>query len=266
LSSVTVTIPGGTSGVRAANGEQLAANVLDNFQIIDGSILRVQQLLSLLDYSPLSFTPTGSDPSTTDSAAQIAALYSPPTGTFSWRQSGWPSELTSLWKQGVDGVMTQGLIMEFEADHGLDTDGKTSGGLWNDLVTAISAGQVNTGGYNYALGSKIQPESLTIWHNGKAVVKTTANTGATGTPTPDGNFPVYARYRNQVMKGLNPDGSHYADPVQFVAYFHAGDAVHYLNRADYGIPQSLGCIELPLASAAKVWPYLAYGTIVSVIG
>lgn len=67
------------------------------------------------------------------------------------------------------------------------------------------------------------------------------------------------------MRGANPNGSKYADPVQYVAYFHGGDAVHYIPRANYGIPQSLGCIELDLADAATAWPYLAYGTIVTVI-
>jgi hypothetical protein len=31
-----------------------------------------------------------------------------------------------------------------------------------------------------------------------------------------------------------------------------------------GTPQSLGCVELPLASAAKVWPYTPIGTLVTV--
>jgi len=28
------------------------------------------------------------------------------------------------------------------------------------------------------------------------------------------------------MHGTNPNGSKYADPVQYVAYFHDGDGVH----------------------------------------
>ena len=48
------------------------------------------------------------------------------------------------------------------------------------------------------------------------------------------------------MRGTNPDGGTYADPVQFVAYFNGGDALHYMPRTSYGDPQSLGCVELPL--------------------
>ena len=68
------------------------------------------------------------------------------------------------------------------------------------------------------------------------------------------------------MRGTNPDGSHYADPVQFVAYFNGSDAVHYFPRGSYGSPQSLGCIELPLGAAGTAWPYLTYGSLVTVTG
>ncbi len=68
------------------------------------------------------------------------------------------------------------------------------------------------------------------------------------------------------MKGTNPDGSKYADPVAWVAYFRAGEAVHYFPRASYGYPQSLGCVELPSGPAERAWPYLTYGTLVTVTG
>ncbi len=49
------------------------------------------------------------------------------------------------------------------------------------------------------------------------------------------------------MSGTNPDGSHYNDPgIQFVSYFNGGDALHAFTRAQYGFPQSLGCVEMAL--------------------
>jgi hypothetical protein len=77
---------------------------------------------------------------------------------------------------------------------------------------------------------------------------------------------VYLRYRFQIMRGTNPDGSSYADPVEYVAYFDGGDAVHYFPRGSYGSPQSLGCVELPITAAARAWPYLTYGSLVTVAG
>jgi len=265
LSDVTLTVPGGSGGVRAENGSTLTGSEVENFAIEDGSVLRLQQLLSLLDYSPLSWTPSGPAISATNIAGQLAAMYAPPVGRFAWESSGWPSSLTGLWQPGAYDVFTRGLVMSFQADHGLIVNGAPSAGLWNDMLSAIGTNEVNTGGYNYAVGDKVAPQTLTIYHDGTVVLRTSANTGIPQSPTPSGTFTVYARYRNYVMRGTNPNGVKYADPVQFVAYFYDGDAVHYFPRADYGIPQSLGCIELPLAKAAVAWSYLAYGTLITVI-
>jgi L,D-transpeptidase catalytic domain len=213
----------------------------------------------------LSWTPSATAIAPNEVAEQQAALFTPPAGTFTWTDRGWPGRLRRLWKEGAYTVFTKGLVMSFEADHGLPPNGSVGPALWNSLLNALASNAVNTGGYNYALANKKAPESFTVWHDGRVVLRSQMNTGISDSPTPDGNFPVFTRLRNQVMKGTNPDGAKYADPVQFVAYFHDNDAVHYMSRADYGIPQSLGCIELPLADAAIAWPYLAYGTLVTVI-
>jgi len=233
--------------------------------VANGSIVRIQQLLSLLDYSPLQWVPAGSALSSSDTESQVAALYKPPGGNFKWRVHSWPARLVAMWQPGVDNTFTRGLIMSFEADHALTPDGAIGPGLWSALLSAITSNTLNTGGYDYALANKTTPESLTIYHNGVVVATSPANTGIGLSPTPDGTFPVYERLRQQVMRGTNPGGSHYADLVQYIAYFHGNDAVHYMDRADYGIPQSLGCIELPLVDAARIWPYLAYGTLVTII-
>jgi hypothetical protein len=52
--------------------------------------------------------------------------------------------------------------------------------------------------------------------------------------------------------------------VQYVAYFRTGEAIHYMPRATYGSPQSLGCVEIPLAPAAVIWQYTYYGSLVTV--
>jgi peptidoglycan hydrolase-like protein with peptidoglycan-binding domain len=265
LSRVTLTIPAGSSGVVGASGGQLAQPVVDQFRIADGSLLRLQQLLSLLDYSPLTWTPSAPAIAPTDTAAQMTAIYTPPAGTFSWTNPGWPTRLRALWELGVANVFTRGLIMSFQADHGLAPTGHIAASLWTALVDALGANTLNTGGYNWALANKAAPESLTIYHDGRVVLTSPANTGIASSPTPDGTFAVNTRLRRQVMHGTNPNGQPYADLVQYIAYFHGNDAVHYMDRADYGIPQSLGCVELPLADAARVWPYLAYGTLVSII-
>jgi lipoprotein-anchoring transpeptidase ErfK/SrfK len=116
------------------------------------------------------------------------------------------------------------------------------------------------------VASKSLPETLTIWHDGRQVFRSLANTGIPVSPTVDGTFPVYQKFRFQIMRGVNPDGSSYADPVSYVSYFNGGDAVHYFPRGSYGFQQSLGCVELPYSSAEQAYPYLTYGSLVTVAG
>ena len=208
------------------------------------TVLGQEEVLAELGYSPLSWSPAG----------------------FQWRWAP-PATLQALWSPGQNGVIAQGAIMSFESVAGLSTDGAISTGEINALQAAAndSTGpDANPNGFSYAVANESSPESLTIWHNGVVVETTPANTGGAGTPTAKGSFPVYLRLRNQVMRGTNPDGSTYADPVQFVAYFNGGDALHYMPRTSYGDPQSLGCVELPLTAASIVWPYMNLGSIVTV--
>ena len=228
------------------------------------SVLRLQELLAQLGYLPVTWhaglpaaIPTG------DAAAQLAAAYQPPPGTFQL-QRGYPSELYSFWKQGSDNLVDRGAIMGFEADHGIAPDGVATPQVWAALLAAAAKGEHNTHGYSYAIANQGLPETLTIWHDGHQAFRSYANTGISIDPTPVGTFPVYLKLPFQVMQGTNPDGSHYADPVQWVSYFEGGSAVHYIARGSYGYPQSLGCVELPYSAAEQAYPILPYGTLVTV--
>ncbi len=155
--------------------------------------------------------------------------------------------------------------MAFESQHGMPLNHTAGPRVWSALLRAEARKQRNAKGYTYAVARKGSPETLTVWHNGAVVLKTLANTGIPVSPTVDGTFPVYLRFQFTIMSGFNPDGSHYSDPVWWVSYFNGGDAVHYFPRATYGWPQSLGCVELPWGPAKKAWPYLTYGSLVSVV-
>jgi peptidoglycan hydrolase-like protein with peptidoglycan-binding domain len=231
------------------------------------STLRLQEILAQLGYLPLSWTPAvGAAVPTGNAAAQLAAAYTPPPGTFHWVHHGFPSSLYSFWSQGNANTLDVGAITGFEADHGLTPDGVASRAVWKALLAAAAKGQRNTHGYSYAIASESLPETLTIWHNGRVVFSSLANTGISVRPTGRGTFPVYEKLPYQIMTGTNPDGSHYADPVYWVSYFEGGDAVHYFSRGSYGWPQSLGCVELPYSAAKRAYPYLPYGTLVTVEG
>jgi peptidoglycan hydrolase-like protein with peptidoglycan-binding domain len=235
-----------------------------SFKTAGYSTLRLQEILAQLGYLPLTWTPaTDAAAPAADAAAQLSAAYAPPAGTFQWER-GYPAQLRSFWSQGKANTIDRGAVMGFEADHGLPADGVAGKTVWQALLTAAAKDQRNTHGYSYAIASKGSPETLTIWHNGRRVFSSLANTGIGVAPTADGTFPVYEKLRFQIMSGTNPDGSHYADPVAWVSYFNGGDAVHYFDRGSYGSPQSLGCVELPYSAAKQAYPYLPYGTLVTV--
>ena len=67
------------------------------------------------------------------------------------------------------------------------------------------------------------------------------------------------------MSGTEPGGQKYSDPgIPWVSYFHGGDALHGYLRAQYGYPQSLGCVEMPYSSAETVFPLTPIGTLVTI--
>jgi peptidoglycan hydrolase-like protein with peptidoglycan-binding domain len=263
---VKVLVPGGSSGVRSAAGGQLATKLVSRFWTGEYSTMRLEQLLSQLGYLPLSWSPAAGAAAVpaTDASAQISAAYEPPDGAFSWTSSGWPEALQSMWQPGATGSILSGAVMAFENHEGLAMDGDAGPQVWQALLNAVAKGDNNPNGYTYAYVSEGSPETLTIWHNGQEVEHTLANTGIPGRTTALGTYPVYLKYQHQIMKGTNPDGKKYADPVSWVSYFNGSDAVHYYPRASYGFPQSLGCVELPNAQAEQSYPYLTYGSLVTV--
>jgi len=269
---VTLNIPGGPDAMIAVNAAstgnagRLAASVTEAFTTGSFSTLRLQQLLSQLGYLPLTWTPNATaDISASNANAELSAAYQPPAGTFSWT-GNYPSNLKDQWQAGSGNVLQVGAVRAFESVTRLTMDGVAGHTVWFDLLSAVAQGKHNPNGYTYALASQTVPETIKIWHNGSLVLQTAVNTGIPASPTADGTFPIYLRYYFQIMQGTNPDGSHYADPVYYVSYFNGGDAVHYFSRGGYGYNQSLGCVELPWAAAKKAYPYLTYGSLVTVTG
>ncbi len=164
--------------------------------------------------------------------------------------------------------MTEGALMTFEADHEMETDGVAGPEVWRALMAAAVAGESKSEpGYSYVHVSETLPEELYVWHNGKTAVTAAANTGIPGAETELGTFPVFEHIEETTMSGENPDGSHYEDPgIMWVSYFNGGDALHAFDRASFGSPQSLGCVEMQLEDAAAVYPYTPIGTLVTVAG
>jgi hypothetical protein len=229
-----------------------------------GSTLRLQQLLAQSGYLPLAWQPTAAN-TPSSARAELAASIAPPPGEFSWRYPHTPPELRALWRASQPNQITRGAIMMFEHTHGLAVDGFAGPHVWRALIGDALAGTPRVDGYSYVYVHRNVPQSLNLWHNGRVILTSPGNTGVPAAPTQLGTFPVFEHIPVGTMSGTNPNGSRYHDPgIRFISYFHGGDAIHSFNRASFGTPQSLGCVELPLAAAAKVWPYTPIGTLVTV--
>lgn len=257
----TITVPGGALGARSSAGSLLAAPYTATFGIARGSTLRLQQLLAELGYLPVDFTQSGPEPA----AASLADVQ---PGTFAWRWPSFPSDLTALWTQGLPNVITQGAVMTFQNQHGLKVDGIAGPQVWGALLKDAAAGTMDAAPYTYAYVNKNLPETLTVYVNGNPqYANIPVNTGVPGADTADGTYPVFEHVQSSEMKGTNPDGSTYDDPnVPWASYFNGGDALHGFVRPSYGSPQSNGCVEMPIATAAVLWPLTPVGTLVTVVG
>jgi hypothetical protein len=214
-----------------------------------------QQLLAQLHYLPATFTPT------------VAGVNSsqPLPGVYAWGYKSLPSSLSSLWGVGNNNVIVRGALMAFQSNNNLPTTGTIDAVTLNDLQRAVRDDKVDPNTYNYVTVSETSPEILRLYIAGRTAFHTLVNTGISVAPTPLGTFPVYLRYVVTTMSGFNPDGSHYDDPgIPWVSYFSGGSALHGFIRATYGWPQSLGCVEMPFASAQVIWPHTPIGTLVTV--
>jgi peptidoglycan hydrolase-like protein with peptidoglycan-binding domain len=261
-SKISVTLP---HGINLVGGQQSRTADGGQWKVPGGSTVRLQQMLANLGYLPLKFHYDGAAPGA-NPAAQEEAAVAPPKGKFGWRYPNTPRALRGMWAPGAFGTMTKGALMAFENDHGMTADGVAGSAVWKALINAAVTGHKSTFGYTFVMVNReASPQSLTLWHSGKTVLTAPVNTGIAQAPTAAGTFPVFEHLRVTTMSGTNPDGSSYSDPgIQYVSYFNGGDALHAFTRAQFGFPQSLGCVEMELGAAGQVWPYTPIGTLVDV--
>ncbi len=251
-------------GLVAPGGKAVHQSNTVSWSVAPASFLRMQQLLAEQGYLPVDWTPKPGF-ATGTARAELNAAVSPPAGSFSWRYPNTPPELQALWTAGQPNEVTRGAVMMFEHDHGLTVDGIAGPQVWHAVLADALAGKRRTDGYSYVYVHRNVPQLLTLWHNGQIVLTSPGNTGVPAAPTALGTWPVFEHIPVGTMSGTNPDGSHYNDPgIQWISYFHGGEALHSFNRASFGTPQSLGCVELPLAAAAQLWPYTPIGTLVTI--
>ncbi|HWB68212.1 MAG TPA: L,D-transpeptidase family protein [Mycobacteriales bacterium] len=229
----------------------------------NGSLKAAEEILARLHYLPLTTTA----PTPADRGGERAAAYQPPPAGWAWRYGNIPSVVRAGWTPRQPGIVLRGAVIAFQHQAGLQMDGAIGPHTWSALMKADLAHQVDPDPYSVVSANLDLPQTLSVWVAGHTVLTSPVNGGVAGAPTPLGTFPVYERLTSTTMSGTNPDGSHYSDPgVPWVNYFSGGSAVHGFPRASYGSPQSVGCLELPIATADRVFHLIDYGTLVNVSG
>jgi hypothetical protein len=262
-SQLRMQLPHEVSVIAAGQSSLRTTSQLD-WTVQPGSTLRLQQLLAEGGYLPLVWRPSG-HPVAPTASAQVQAAVEPPAGNFSWRYHNTPGALRALWSTGRPNTITRGALMKFENINNMTADGVAGPAVWRLLIENTIAHKRLHEGYSYVLVHREVPQTMTLWHAGRTILTSAANTGISGSETESGTFPVFEHIPEGTMSGTNPDGSHYEDPgIKWISYFNGGDALHNFDRASFGTPQSLGCVELPLDASAKLWPYTPIGTLVTV--
>jgi lipoprotein-anchoring transpeptidase ErfK/SrfK len=261
-STYTLTVWAGTTAVgRLPLGKRRTLT----FQVACPSTQALQQTLSRLGYLPFTLharynANSGGGPETRSVVARY--VYRPPAGRLVANVPHAPGL-----SYGALDPTTRGALMVFQLAHGLSPSGVPDRSTWASLIAAGTLGHDDPKPYTFVTVSESIPETLEVHRGRHVVLSSPANTGVPGATTEQGTFPIYARYVSTTMTGTNPDGSHYSDPgVPWVNYFNGGDAVHGFPRASYGTPQSNGCVELPIETAARVFPLLSIGDLVIVGG
>jgi peptidoglycan hydrolase-like protein with peptidoglycan-binding domain len=255
----TMTIPAGTV---AARHRKLGKSRTIAFPVSCPGITAVQEALARLNYLPYSlhgFVGASSvAPLTRKQAAERA--YHLPHGVLRANVRDAPP-LTV----GTVDPTTTGAMEVFENEHGLAVGTVPTQRLWTVLLADETLAARNPQPYTWVTVTETIPETLDVHENNRIALSSPTNTGVPGATTQQGIFPIYVRYVATTMIGTNVDGSHYDDPgVPWVNYFNGGDAVHGYIRPTYGVPQSNGCVELPIATAQKVYGMLALGDLVIV--
>ena len=216
-------------------------------------MLRLQELLAQQGYLPLRWKPTGTRGRANGGRAGPGGGR-PPRGSFGWRygEHARPS-CRRLWSQGKPNTIIRGAVMMFEHENGLArgrhrrADGLARAARGPARREALAAP------YSYVFVRQKVAGAADALVGRQACSPRRATPASRRGRRKPGTFPVFGQGTGRHDERHQPRRrSHYHDPgIRWISYFNGGDAIHAFPRASFGTPQSLGCVELPLAAAAS---------------
>lgn len=127
---------------------------------------------------------------------------------------------------------------------------------------------VTQSAFNKLIEVDVVTKQMYLYDHGNLTKSYPISAGAPETPTPIGQFKIYAKFAVQDMRGNNPNGTKYFQPkVKWINYFLPGGyAVHgnYWRPASwFGVRNSShGCVSLPDYQAKEVYDWAPIGTTV----
>jgi lipoprotein-anchoring transpeptidase ErfK/SrfK len=143
-----------------------------------------------------------------------------------------------------------------------------AGGLqFNTPLQTVPFQAVTPANFDKLLVADITTKKLWAYQNGQLVKTFLTSDGAPATPTPTGEYHIYAKYTSQDMSGYNTNGTKYFQPkVPWVNYFTGGNAIHgvYWHPLSWfgNINSSHGCVGIPVDQAQWVYNWAPVGTTV----
>jgi lipoprotein-anchoring transpeptidase ErfK/SrfK len=140
---------------------------------------------------------------------------------------------------------------------------------FNTPLVTVPFQAVTPAAFNKLLVADVTTKQLAAFQNGQQVNSFLVSAGAPATPTPIGEFHIYAKLTSQTMTGYNTNGTRYVQPnVPWVNYFTAGDAVHgnyWRSASVFGnVNTSHGCVGVPVNQAEWIYNWAPLGTTVIV--
>jgi lipoprotein-anchoring transpeptidase ErfK/SrfK len=143
-----------------------------------------------------------------------------------------------------------------------------SGLNFNAPTEAVPFAAVTPAAFDKLIEVDLTSKQMWTYQNGQLLQTYAVSAGAPATPTPVGQYKIYAKYATQDMSGYNADGSRYFQPhVHWVNYFLPGGyAVHgvYWHPSDWfgNINSSHGCVGVMDAQAKQIYDWAPIGTTV----
>ncbi|MFI5270779.1 MAG: L,D-transpeptidase [Candidatus Saccharimonadales bacterium] len=141
------------------------------------------------------------------------------------------------------------------------------GAQFSAPLTTVPAQAFTPANFSKMIEVDLVTKRMYTYENGQIAQTYLISAGKSDTPTPVGEFHIYAKYAVQDMRGFNPDGTPYLQPhVRWINYFYGGDAIHgnYWRPLSYfgNINSSHGCVGLPDDLAVGVYNWAPIGTTV----